>query len=172
MRDAAEGSRAGRIRRLLGRVAATLPFSGKPAPAPQRFDKASGRGEASTPASDAAVEQGHETRDMSARLMMWLTIGLGGSIAAMIGLMLLLVGGFREERHDHPARLTAEQTVQLHPPRPNLQADPVNDLAQLHAAENKLLDGYAWVGGGHGRARIPIRRAMTLMVGRTLDPMP
>ena len=179
MSGAARRSRAGRIGRALAWVTASLAgiatltwLFRKPEPGSQRFDEASGRGDPATPASAVAVEQGHETRDMSGRLMMWLTIGLAGAVATMICLMLLLVGSFHRQRLDNPPRLTVEQTAPLHPPRPNLQADPVTDLARLHAGEDALLHHYAWIDDGHSRARIPIRRAMTLMVGHTLDPMP
>ncbi len=175
--DAGRSGATGRVRRLLGWAAATvagvaaLPF-GKPRPASQRFDEASGRGTPTAPASEMAVRQGYETRDMSGALMMWLTMGLGAAIAVMIGLMLLLVGSFHQERRDDAPRLTAEQTAPLHPPKPNLQADPVTDLARLHAGEDALLHGYAWIDPGRTHARIPIKRAMTLMVGHTLEPMP
>lgn len=169
-----------RIGRMLAWVAASLAsvataaflFRPPAVPAPQRFDEASGRGAPSVPPSEGALEVGHETRDMSGKLMMWLTVGLGGSVAGMIGLMLLLTGFFHQERRDIPAHLTAEQTAPLHPPRPNLQVAPVADLAHLHAAEENLLQHYAWIDSGHVHARIPIRRAMTLMVGRTLGSAP
>ena len=176
--DAGRPGATGRIGRLLGWAARTvaggvaaLPFA-KAKPTSQRFDEASGRGTPAAPASETAVRQGHETRDMSGAVMMWLTMSLGAGVAAMIGLMLLLVGSFHRERQAEAPRLTAEQTAPLHPPGPNLQADPVTDLAHLHAAEDQLLHGYAWIDQGHTHARIPIGRAMTLMVGRTLEPTP
>ena len=177
--EAGRPPRQGRIRRALARttasvagLAAATRLFGKPAPEAHRFDEASGRGDPSTPPSETAVARGHETRDMSGGLMMWLVVGLAVSVSGMIGLMLLLVGSFRQERVDHPPRATAEQVAALHPPGPNLQSDPVGDLARLHAREQDLLQGYAWIDSGHVRARIPIGQAMTLMVGRTLDPVP
>ncbi len=91
---------------------------------------------------------------------------------AVIGLMLLLLGSFREQRREQRPQLTAEQTARLQPPKPNLQAHPVGDLAMLRANENRLLHGYGWIDPGHTRARIPIERALTLMVGRSLEAAP
>jgi hypothetical protein len=50
-------------------------------------------------------------------------------------------------------------------PAPRLQTDDGNqDVADLHARENLLLDNYTWVDAGHSRVRIPIDRAMELVV--------
>ena len=50
-------------------------------------------------------------------------------------------------------------------PTPRVQTDDGNqDVADLHARENLLLDNYTWVDAGHSRVRIPIDRAMELVV--------
>jgi len=46
------------------------------------------------------------------------------------------------------------------PPEPRLQTTPARDLAQLRAAEDAWLEGYAWVDEEH--AHVPIERAMEL----------
>lgn len=49
-------------------------------------------------------------------------------------------------------------------PTPRVQADDGNqDVADLHARENLLLENYTWVDAAHSRVRIPIDRAMELM---------
>ena len=151
--------------------AATLLFW-KPRPHVNKHDELSGRGEPSTPPSSKAMKSGHETRDMSGRVMMWLTVGLGSSVAAVIGLMLLLNMVFHHDRLSNQRALTLQQTMAVHPPSPNLQTDPVTDLARMHANEDRLLHGYAWIDANHTRARIPIKRAMTLAIGHTLGPLP
>ena len=135
-------------------------------------DEASGRGSASTPPSAQAQSSGHETEDMSGGTMMWVMIALGGVIAGSVVLMILLLGYFHQQRRDGAPPFTAEQTRTLQAPKPNLQIDPGGDLTRLHQAERALLDHYAWVDRGHTAARIPISRAATLMIGRTLDPAP
>jgi hypothetical protein len=50
-------------------------------------------------------------------------------------------------------------------PTPRVQTDDGNqDVADLHERENLLLENYTWVDASHTRVRIPIERAMQLMV--------
>jgi hypothetical protein len=62
---------------------------------------------------------------------------------------------------EHPA--TAEQKL---PPEPRLEIDPQAGLAALQAAENERLTSYVWVDRQNNVVRIPIERAMALMVER------
>jgi hypothetical protein len=118
------------------------------------------------------LAEGFETEDMSARDMSWLVAGLGTSAAIAVGLMLLMLLYFQNLNRAEAPRLTPEQQVQITPPLPNLQADPVAELAQQRAREEALLHGYAWANPDHTRARIPIDRAMALTVGQSLDNGP
>jgi hypothetical protein len=57
----------------------------------------------------------------------------------------------------------AEMTQQF--PTPRVQLDDGNqDVADLHACEDLLLDNYTWVDRSQGKVRIPIERAMELIV--------
>jgi hypothetical protein len=54
-------------------------------------------------------------------------------------------------------------------PTPRVQTDDGNqDVADLHARENLLLDHYSWVDQKSGKVRIPIERAMELIAQRGL----
>jgi hypothetical protein len=54
-------------------------------------------------------------------------------------------------------------------PTPRLQSDDGNqDLADLHAREDLLLDHYSWVDSSHTKVRIPLERAMELIAQRGL----
>ena len=59
-------------------------------------------------------------------------------------------------------------------PAPRLQTDDGNqDIADLHAREDLLLDNYSWADQKQGKVRIPIERAMELIVaGDTLKVAP
>jgi hypothetical protein len=49
-------------------------------------------------------------------------------------------------------------------PSPRLQTDDGNqDVADLHAREDLLLENYSWVDPAQGKVRIPIERAMELV---------
>jgi hypothetical protein len=59
----------------------------------------------------------------------------------------------------------AELTQQF--PTPRVQLDDGNqDVADLHAREDLLLDNYSWADAAHTKVRIPIERAMELLVER------
>lgn len=58
-------------------------------------------------------------------------------------------------------------------PTPRLQTDDGNqDLADLHAREDLLLEHYSWVDAPGGKVRIPIERAMELIAQRGLPVAP
>jgi len=58
-------------------------------------------------------------------------------------------------------------------PTPRLQTDDGNqDVADLHARENLLLDNYTWVDQAGGKVRIPIERAMELIAQQGLPVAP
>jgi hypothetical protein len=54
-------------------------------------------------------------------------------------------------------------TIQQFPtPRPQTD-DGMQDLAELHAREDMLLDNYSWIDQTQGKVRIPVARAMELV---------
>lgn len=109
---------------------------------------------------------------MDGRVMAWLVLGMGATVAAVVAGMILLLALMSREREASLPRFPAEQTAQPAPPAPRPQAAPAADLAHLRAREEALLSHYAWIGDDHGRARIPLARAMELTVGATLGPPP
>jgi hypothetical protein len=61
----------------------------------------------------------------------------------------------------------AQTTEQF--PQPRLQTDDGNqEIADLHAKEDLLLDNYSWVDKSQGKIRIPIERAMELVAKQGL----
>jgi hypothetical protein len=68
-------------------------------------------------------------------------------------------------------RKLGELTQQF--PTPRLQTDDgMQDIANLHAREDLLLDHYTWVDRSQGKVRIPIERAMELIAQRGLPVAP
>jgi hypothetical protein len=58
-------------------------------------------------------------------------------------------------------------------PTPRVQTDDGNqDVADLHAREDLLLDHYSWADRTQGKVRIPIDRAMELLAQRGLPVAP
>ena len=110
---------------------------------------------------------GHETRDISVRVVTWTAIGL--VVSAMV--MYVTVGGlFHLFKNLHPSasapsRITTPGTL---PPQPRLQTNPTGDLQQLREVEDAKLHSYGWIDKGAGVVRIPIDRAMDLLAQRGL----
>ena len=65
----------------------------------------------------------------------------------------------------------AEMTKRF--PTPRVQIDDGNqDVAELHAREDLLLDNYTWVDRSQGKVRIPIERAMQIIAQKGLPVAP
>lgn len=109
---------------------------------------------------------GYERRDVNLRAVAKFTL----SFFIFIGVALLAMGWLFE-------MFFAHQLSQESPPPPMLDAsrqspsprlEPLSGqvVADTRAAEEPLLHGYAWVDREAGIARIPIARAMELIVAQ------
>ena len=140
--------------------------------APSTYGEETGRGVPSTPPSRRALSLGFETHDMNPTVMV---VVLGSLLAAAgigVALMFGLLSIFHSNREASAPRLTAEQQAHVEPPSPRLQDHPYRDLYARQSYEEGLLNAYLWLDPSHTRARIPIDRAMSLAVGRSLDADP
>ena len=110
---------------------------------------------------------GHETRDANPRSLL---IFGGAIVATLVFVSLLMLGVFRffsnTQSLGPPASPFAQQRPL--PPAPRLQVEPQLDLGQLHAREDEKLHGYGWVDRNAGVVRMPIERAMDLVVEKGL----
>jgi hypothetical protein len=50
------------------------------------------------------------------------------------------------------------------PPEPRLQVSPIQDLNEILNIEERVLNSYAWVDKNQGIVRIPIDRAMKILI--------
>ena len=73
-----------------------------------------------------------------------------------------------EEAEDPPPSPLAESRVDPIPPGPRLQSTPPRDMEELRAREREALTTYGWADPAAGVARIPIDRAMSILVERGL----
>jgi hypothetical protein len=109
----------------------------------------------------------YEERDVAMRPIVagavFLAVLMVGTAGLMWALQRVLVA--RETAQSAPASPLAATYGRAEPPAPRLQANPRRDLAELRAREQTLLDGYAWADRAAGRVRIPVERAMALVLG-------
>ncbi len=103
----------------------------------------------------------HERTDVNVRGVL-----LAAGALAAAGIVVQLVVGvqfaaLRGARESPPAPLAVGPLGG--PPEPRLQTMPAEDLAQLRAREDTILDGYGWEDRAAGVVHIPIGRAMELV---------
>ena len=109
----------------------------------------------------AQAKAEHEIRDVAPRAVLYSGIGLllGTALCSLlvVGLLAILPA---PERPTKPAL----ETVSQEPPAPRLEIDGRRNRAAVERAAASKLSGYAWVDRSAGTARIPIARAMELLV--------
>jgi hypothetical protein len=96
----------------------------------------------------------------------------GAALVVTTAIILLLMGGLfwrfnRQEAKTDPRPPLLANTRQP-PPAPRLQISPMKDLQTIQAAEEEILSGYGWVDRPNGVVRIPISRALDLLIERGL----
>ena len=115
---------------------------------------------------------GHETSDVAIRGIVRFGIGLAVATVvvqvAMWGLFRVLQR--RENRVDVPVPAMVAASLRRTPPEPRLEANPLEPRRRMRAREDAVLTTYGWVDRQTGVARIPIGRAMELLVENGLPP--
>lgn len=93
-------------------------------------------------------------------------VGLAAATALAAVAMWYLSVGLREaiEEDDPAAPTLLEALAPYEPPSPRLQVQPAEDLRQLRTEERAVLESYAWVDEAAGIARVPIDRAIELLL--------
>jgi hypothetical protein len=124
-----------------------------------------------TPAVSSDEQHGgYEPRDVTFRPIVGAAVGL---VVGTVLVFLLVRGLFgyyaAREAISSPAvnPLASTYGRQL-PPPPRLQTAPIQDLRQLRASEDAVLNTYGWIDEKTATVRIPIARAMELVEQRGL----
>lgn len=109
----------------------------------------------------------HETADVDGRRI-WVT-------AAVFAATIVLAGFMAAGAIDLIGTMIGRPLAPINPPptqmpTPPLQSAPSLDLRALRAEKHALLSQYAWVDRAHGIVRIPIERAMALLIARGRAP--
>ncbi len=123
----------------------------------------------------APIETGvaHERDDVNLRGVRWFGAGLAVTLVVLGALVWLLYGFDRgAEPGERPADYPLSAERPLTPPEPRLQTHPRQDLLDFRAQEGAVLTTYGWVDRPRGVVRIPIDRAMSLVVERGLPSRP
>ena len=107
-------------------------------------------------------------REIDLKAIVWSVVGLTLIVLVSAALMWLLSAGLRARltAADPPPPVIPEARVQELPPEPRLQTSPEEDLRELRRHEDEILEGYAWTDEAAGVARVPIERAMDILIER------
>jgi hypothetical protein len=102
------------------------------------------------------------------RFGFWLAVGVVAVTLAMLGLFRVL------EMKDRASDIVLSPSVAANlartPPEPRLEPLPLAPGQRMRAEEDAILTTYAWVDQKAGFARIPIDRAVEILVQRGLPP--
>jgi len=101
------------------------------------------------------------------KFALWLVVAMLISVAIVYGTFWFF------ENQSQAADATAQQYPlaagqERTPPVPNLQMQPFKDIYVLHEGEAQKLGSYGWVDKEGGVVRVPIDRAMELVLQRGL----
>jgi hypothetical protein len=125
-----------------------------------------------TPSQNPTVH--HEESDVDIGAIFKIGTGLI-ILAAVVYVVVWLVFVYFNRREAANLKvqypLAAGQELRL-PPAPRLQVTPRQDLRDLRAREDQILNSYQWVDRSAGIVRIPIAEAMKLTVERGLPVRP
>ena len=115
--------------------------------------------------TESPANPGYERTDVNP----WTLLGWVGLLAAVLVLSvvaaLVLFDVFAEQaaRRDPKVSPLAPAESQT-PPEPRLVVHEHEDLVVVRKDEGELLDSYGWIDKGRGIVRVPIARAMELVV--------
>ena len=117
--------------------------------------------------------QRHEHRDVNVWALGKFGIGL---VLTTIAAIFIVLGVFRYlelQYAEQPAapRLTVEDARQL-PPEPRLISNEAENLQEMRAAEDQILNGYSWANQEHTLVKIPISLAIDTLLQKGLPARP
>jgi hypothetical protein len=109
-------------------------------------------------------------RDIDTTSVVSFGIGLALVMTIVLALVWFLVSFWKERqiaRDPAPSPIAQANEPRL-PPEPRLQSAPGRDMQELRAQETATLSSYGWVDRQAGIARIPIDRAIDLVLEKGL----
>ncbi|HSU44915.1 MAG TPA: hypothetical protein VLN42_11920 [Casimicrobiaceae bacterium] len=112
----------------------------------------------------ARAGRAHETADVDAKRV-WQTAAV--LAATIVGAGFVAYGVLALFHHEIGRPLTPINPPPTAMPSPPLQSAPTLDLAALRAQKHAMLGEYRWIDRDKGIVRIPIERAMALLIART-----
>jgi len=111
----------------------------------------------------------HETGEAVPRYVLYFAAAVAVAVAAGFLVSWVTLVYFRtHQTYPPPASSLSGRRVLPPPGVPRLQAHPAADLQQYLQREHEILNTYGWVDRKDGVVRIPIQRAMALLLKQGL----
>jgi hypothetical protein len=107
---------------------------------------------------------GHELREVSVR---FIVVSLFALLIGTFFACLLVIGIF-QYFHSQYIPPQASQTPPALPPEPRVEDKPYLQLQNLRTLEDHVLDSYAWIDQSQGTVRIPVNRAIDMIMQKGL----
>jgi hypothetical protein len=115
----------------------------------------------------ASESHGYEKTDASPRGLIYFAAAVAAILAITAAVMVSVFQHYQrtETAGSYVARPFEAVTV---PPPPRIQPDPRVDMRSYAESQEKLLNTYGWIDRQNGIVRLPIDRAMELLLERGL----
>jgi hypothetical protein len=113
-------------------------------------------------------QRGYETRDFNIRVVALFAVSLAILLAGSLVLMAWLLDIFEVTPEGYGPRGAPIAAIPPRPPGPRLQTSPRGDMQEMLRSANVLLQSYGWVDRMAGMARIPIDRAIQVVLEQGL----
>ncbi len=119
--------------------------------------------ETTKPSGNPRPRHDHERTDAKAKPIVAFAVGMAGLVVFGLIVGLIAFDYFVKHQSLGPPASPFED-VRVLPPEPRLQVDAPRDLEGYKTEQNKVLDSYGWVNQRAGIVRIPITRAMDVLL--------
>lgn len=120
-------------------------------------------------APQGAQGERYERRDANVPALLKIALTM---LVVIVGVMISMDGMFhyfaKSQLLGPPASPFEAEDVRVLPPQPRLQVQPKVDLKTYCESQSKDLNSYGWVDEHNGVVRIPVDRAMDLILSRGL----
>jgi hypothetical protein len=128
------------------------------------------------PSSGPPADGGHERSDVDVSRSLWVVIGSAVFLAVVMAAMWLMFRWMegRLASADEPLPVVTERQAgeDRQPPEPRLLVNEPANLAAVREEEDAALGSYGVVDRAQGTWRVPIDRAMTMLVERGVPTAP
>ena len=114
----------------------------------------------------------HETTDANVHVVAWAAISLAAMIVLVLAGVWWVYKYVRAQDQVRDVRRTLVPPAPPVPPQPRIQVNPQEDFQAYKREQERILTSYGWISRDDGRVRIPIDRAMDLLVQRGLPARP